>query len=270
MTLRATVRDSGIGLPPSALEHIWDMFYQHQPSSGEVDKSGAGCGLAICKQLARLMGGDVSVKSELGIGSTFAATATFEEAQNTAPPAQPGPGGLLECAGKTGETGQTGTCAGGEARPGQERGRVHRVLLAEDNAFNAEVISDMLCSTCEVAHAANGAEAVKAYIDAASRGEGFALVLMDCNMPQMDGFAATRAIREWEHESGKHTQSPAGAGGVPVIALTAHSGGDLSIRQQCDAAGMGAFISKPVQRNDLIQCVQRILDTRQGTAGGDI
>ena len=227
------------------------MFYQHHsPNEGVDNMTGAGCGLAICKQLARLMGGDVSVTSELGNGSTFTATAVFKEAQHTAnsPTSAAQPDRQFEHH---------------EVKSVRRTHHAHRVLLAEDNVFNAEVISDMLNDTCEVVVATNGAEAVNTFTDAASRGEGFSLVLMDCNMPHMDGFAATRAIRKWEIENGYQCVS-SDAGSIPVVALTAHGEGDRSVRQRCEAAGMRSFISKPVQRDDLIRHVQRMLDAQGG------
>ena len=99
-----------------------------------------------------------------------------------------------------------------------------------------------------------GVEAVEVYTAAATAkdlSKRFDLVLMDCNMPRKDGFAATRAIRELEHANG--------IGQTPIIALTAHGEGDKNVRSQCKSAGMDSFISKPVYRGELLTSVQAAL-----------
>jgi signal transduction histidine kinase/AmiR/NasT family two-component response regulator len=234
VTLRMDVRDSGVGMRPDEQERVFGMFARGENKGGAAgvdDAPGAGCGLAICKQLALLMGGDVEVVSAPGLGSTFTATLVFQQATQFSPASQ-----------------WRAVCPSPEVVPA---GVPKRVLLAEDNDFNAEVLAGMLHGVCSVTLATDGVEAVDAFVKAARCGKRFDCVLMDCNMPRQDGFAATRAIREFEAQEG--ASGAAGAVATPVIALTAHS--DSSIRQQCADAGMGTFISKPVRRSELVQRV---------------
>ena len=234
VTLRVDVRDSGVGMRPDEQERVFEMFARGESKGGATgvdDAPGAGCGLAICKQLALLMGGDVEVVSAPGLGSTFTVTLVFQQATQLSPASQ-----------------WRAVCPSPEVVPA---GVPMRVLLAEDNEFNAEVLVGMLHGVCSVTLATDGVEAVDAFVKAARCGKRFDCVLMDCNMPRQDGFAATRAIREFEAQEG--ASGAAGAVATPVIALTAHS--DSSIRQQCADAGMGTFISKPVRRSELVQRV---------------
>ena len=240
------VRDSGIGIPLSEQKRIWDMFYKlgsgHKGAHGKgVDiSSGTGCGLHICKELVDLMGGGVSVKSEPGRGSAFTFSAVFQLPGSPPPSSHPARASARRISPVYGSVPEA------QARA--------RVLLAEDNAFNVEVLCEMLKGVCNVTCAADGVEAVEVFTAAATgkdQSNRFELVLMDCNMPRKDGFAATRAIREWEHASGMDR--------TPVIALTAHSDGDKNIRLQCESAGMDSFISKPVYRGELLKSVQAAL-----------
>eukprot|EP00936_MAST-01D_sp_MAST-1D-sp1_P001474 g1474.t1 len=243
--LCVSVRDSGIGIPLSEQKRIWDMFYKLDNQKGARGKgvdvsSGTGCGLTICKQLVGLMGGEVSVKSMPGIGSAFTFTAIFQLPGSPRPAANP-----------TGSSSRRIAPVCSSVPGTQSRARV---LLAEDNAFNVEVLCEMLKGICDVTSVADGEEAVEVYTAAATakdQSKRFDLVLMDCNMPRKDGFAATRAIRELEDANG--------IGQTPIIALTAHGDGDKNIRSQCKSAGMDSFISKPVYRGELLTSVQAVL-----------
>eukprot|EP00937_MAST-01D_sp_MAST-1D-sp2_P001731 g1731.t1 len=281
VTLRIRIRDSGIGIPRSELEHIWRMFYTVEVEADSVHahsakppgthtraldrSSGSGCGLAICKQLVELMGGGVAVASEVGRGSTFTITVMLELPQDGG---QGVDGGVGVGGGQF--MGQSPLRVAPHPAPAPMHAHAHahahalapasapaaaaqRVLLAEDNAFNAEVLAEMLSGSCQVTCTSDGAQAVAAFTAAAGSGQPFDLVLMDCNMPRKNGFAATREIRQWERE--------AGARRTPVVALTAHGEGDRHVREQCNAAGMDSFISKPVQRDELVKRVSHEIDT---------
>ena len=214
--LRFVVRDSGIGIAPEALARLFQPFVQADQSTTRR-YGGSGLGLVICRHLVELMGGSISVESTPGAGSTFTVDLPFAAA--LAPVASSGSG-----------AGSRQTLNG-------------RVLVAEDNPVNQSVIEAMLGELgVTVTIVANGAAAVEAL-----PGGAFDLVLMDCQMPVMDGYAATAAIR-------------AGAGAlarVPIIALTANALPED--RQRCLAAGMDDYLSKPIRLEALAACLRRWL-----------
>jgi hydrogenase maturation protease len=199
--IRFAVEDSGIGIAAEARERIFDAFEQAETSTTRK-YGGTGLGLAISKRLARLMGGEVGVRSEPDRGSCFWFTVTLKRAPaQAAPPAR--------------------VAAAASIRPGA------RVLLVEDNAVNQMVAEDMLQEVgLAVDIAGDGAEALTRV-----RAGGYDLILMDMQMPVMDGLEATRALR---------------AMGVraPIIAMTANAFEDD--RRRCAAAGMDDFMAKPV------------------------
>ncbi|MBK7929657.1 MAG: response regulator [Bryobacterales bacterium] len=201
VTLTFTVEDTGIGIAPSDLGKLFQNFSQADSSS--VRKyGGTGLGLAISKGLAERMGGSISVTSEPGRGSSFRVTLRLATAR---PP------------------------EGGPARTRTRELTIGRVLLAEDNAVNALVAQRMLSSLGFCVDMVSTGTAVLAALES----EAYDLILMDCQMPEMDGFEATRRIR-------------ANAGGRQpiIIALTANAmDGD---RERCMEAGMDDYISKPI------------------------
>jgi PAS domain S-box-containing protein len=211
-TIRFTITDTGIGIRPDQAALIFSPFTQADASTTRK-YGGTGLGLAIAKQLVEMMGGTIGVDSREGQGSTFWFTAVFgRESTRRQPPAnQPGDA--------------RSSAAGGKARVGSDA----RVLVAEDNATNREVILAQLRKLGYQASAvANGAEA----IEAVERG-GYDLVLMDCEMPVMDGFEAASRIR-------RSTQP-----GIPIIAVTADA--MPADRDRCFSGGMSDYISKPVE-----------------------
>ncbi|HWP83749.1 MAG TPA: response regulator, partial [Terriglobia bacterium] len=177
--------------------------------------------LAISKQLVEMMGGGIEVESALGQGSTFRFWVSLARAQGK------------------------GSASGGwVAEP--EYPKIlgaRKVLLVEDNSINRLVVSRLLSKIgCETVEAATGLEALAAWTR-----EEFDLVLMDCRMPEMDGYEATREIRR--REQGKRR--------TPIIAVTANAmAGD---REECLAAGMDDFIAKPVHLEELARIVSRVL-----------
>jgi PAS domain S-box-containing protein len=208
--LRFEVEDTGIGLTPEQKDKLFQSF-QQADSSTSRKFGGTGLGLAISKQLAQMMGGEVGVESESGKGSTFWFTARLGKV-------------------KDGEAGENRSPAPSAAsRPsGLEAIRGASILLAEDNVFNQEVAGEMLEQAgAKVTIANNGKEALEWL-----RKARFDCVLMDMQMPEMDGLEATRLIRA----------DPALAG-LRILALTANI--MQSDRERCAAAGMDDFITKP-------------------------
>jgi PAS domain S-box-containing protein len=211
--LRLAVRDTGIGMDHAAQERIFEAFSQAD-SSTTRKYGGTGLGLAIAKQLATMMDGAIGVESTPGQGSTFWCTVCLAK-----PSGHDHPESL-----SSSSINRLGVATQLPAFHGC-------VLLAEDNPVNQEVAVGMLESLgCRVKVVANGREAVEAW-----KHQAYDLVLMDCEMPEMDGFEVTRIIRATElHDALPHT---------PIIALTAHA--LEGIREQCLAAGMDAYLSKP-------------------------
>ncbi len=236
--LRIAVRDTGIGIPPEKQALLFERFVQAD-SSTTRKFGGTGLGLAISRQLAELMGGDMGVRSDPGRGSAFWFTLDLPRDRSVpSPPASVVLGGVAagpEPGGKAGVGPRTVPIAGAEiAAP-------PRVLLAEDNAINQRVASRMLERLgCRVDLAASGKEAVDLF-----ERLPYDMVFMDCQMPELDGFEATLAIRRQEG-AGRHT---------PIIALTANAmAGD---RERCLEAGMDDFVPKPIRVADLRGAVER-------------
>ncbi len=225
ITLQFEVRDTGIGISPEAQRRLFQAFVQADGSTTRRF-GGTGLGLAICKQLIERMGGEIGVQSQPGSGSVFWFTATFGVnpaaiPDETHPDTFPATPGTIPTAGNA-----AGAVKGKKSL---------RILIAEDNPVNQAVTKHQLQSlgyTADLAIDGNQALAMLA-------AESYDAVLMDCEMPGMDGYTASREIRKNEP----------GPSRIPIIALTAHSlAGD---REKCLAAGMNDYLSKPVQLNEL-------------------
>jgi signal transduction histidine kinase/ActR/RegA family two-component response regulator len=212
--LEAEVRDTGIGIPPEAQARLFRRFTQADASTPRK-YGGSGLGLTIVKQLVELMHGRIAVESAPGEGSRF----RFSVRCEPAPAAQPGSADKVEVA----------------AEPPL------RILVAEDNEVNQFLVARLLGGRGhDVTVVADGAAAV-----AALERQRFDLVLMDVAMPQMDGLAATRAIRQLE----------SAAAAVPVVALTANA--MPSDRDRCLAAGMTDYVAKPIVPRTLFAAIAR-------------
>jgi signal transduction histidine kinase/ActR/RegA family two-component response regulator len=225
--LRFEVSDTGIGIAPADQKHIFDLFSQADGSTTR-QYGGTGLGLAISRQLVEMMEGSIGVESEPGEGSSFWFTARFEEQPEVSTDPSPK--------------------AESHAAPRRKDAfdDVH-VLLAEDNPVNQAVALHMLENLgCQVELAGSGREAV-----AATRETAFDLILMDCQMPEVDGYEATALIRERERI--------VSGGGIstPIVALTAHAmQGD---RDRCLAAGMDDYLAKPFTQEQLLEVLRRWL-----------
>jgi CheY-like chemotaxis protein len=235
--LRFSISDTGIGIPANRQDILFSPFTQLDGSTTRK-YGGTGLGLAISKQLAELMGGRIGVESQEGKGSTFWFTAVFEKQ-----PARPAIDGSLHEI--NGDALADHLSSANASFISESAKRKIRILVAEDNPVNQKVAQAMLKKMGLRADVvANGQEAVKVL-----QIIPYDLVLMDCQMPEMDGFEATRAIRQ----GGSKVLNPE----IPIIAMTAFTmRGD---RDKCIQAGMSDFIAKPVQQKGLMELLARWL-----------
>ena len=231
LRLRFEVEDSGVGIAAESLPRLFQSFSQSD-SSITRKFGGTGLGLAIVRRLCQLMGGDCGVHSELGRGSTFWFTLAL---RRDLQPQAAGATQMLPV-----------------LRPRRAGGAVPHVLLVEDNPINQEVTLGMLeLLGVRATVADNGLRA----LEFLSATHDFDAVLMDCQMPEMDGLEATRRARAHERASGSH---------VPIIALTANA--MVGDREQCLDAGMDDFLSKPFQLRDLSAALDRWCPAVAGTS----
>ncbi|MEY4765879.1 MAG: hypothetical protein RI907_2552 [Pseudomonadota bacterium] len=225
------VSDTGVGIPPAALEKLYQPFYQVDSGLTRAH-GGTGLGLAICKQIVDEMGGTICVRSVQGVGTTF--ELQMEVPYSGVAPAAPH---VAEEAERFQDS----------VPPDSQDWRLSgEVLLVEDNEVNAFIASMTLESLgIKCVHARQGDIAVQWCQE-----RSFDVILMDCEMPVMDGFEAARRIRDIE------TQDPA-RGHTPIVALTAHAlSGD---RENCLAHGMDDYLTKPFDRHALAVTLSRWL-----------
>ena len=215
-SLRIDVRDTGIGIASANLSRIFDAFEQ-AGSDTTRHFGGTGIGLSISRKLANAMGGTIDVESRLGVGSTFTCSIPLTPAEAPATAAD------------STATERLANLAG------------LRILAADDNAVNRLVLEASLDRVgALVTSVENGAEAVAAF-----KVQAFDLVLMDCSMPVMDGYAATREIRALE--------AATGLAATPIIALTAHVVGRAASTWR--EAGMSDYLTKPFTQSGLVETI---------------
>jgi PAS domain S-box-containing protein len=227
-----TVTDTGIGIAHDKKEMIFDSFCQADVSHTR-QYGGTGLGLAISREIVERMGGTITCESTVGKGSSFSFTIPFLEAAPesvsmpepvAAPPVEPAVHPVA---------------AGGRAR----------LLVAEDDEVTRKVLGFMFQrSGFDFDFAGDGRQAVEMWEQG-----GYDLVVMDGQMPSMDGFAATAAIREREQERGGH---------IPIVAMTAHA--LREDRERCLAAGMDAYLSKPIDFKTCMEVIRGLLGEREG------
>lgn len=223
LILSFAIRDTGIGISPEDQGKIFEQFYQVSHFNPNI--RGSGLGLSITQRLVELMEGTISVESELGVGSVFTIDLPFaliaQTVQNKS----------FQSSEKI------------EVKPDFQSG-LH-ILLVEDNKVNQMLFEQFFLKLgCSVDCAETGIMALKRFNSA----QHYDVIFMDCNMPEMDGFLATSAIRQIERD--KHLKQ------TPIIALTAHV--EESVKQKCLDAGMNAFLSKPFLFEDLEAMITKI------------
>ena len=229
------VKDTGIGIAPETQEKIFDPFSQADGSMARK-YGGTGLGLAICVRLVAMMGGKIWLESAPEKGSVFHFTLDLavagEQAKTTEQ--QGSPSGVAPYP-------PTAVLDNGEAFKGSGRS----VLLVEDNAVNRTLAQRLLQKRgFSVSIAVDGKQAIAAMQDAE-----FDVILMDIQMPEMDGFEATAEIRKRQKNSGRRT---------PIIALTAHA--LKEDRERCLSAGMDAYVTKPIRPAELFSAIRNVLE----------
>jgi CheY-like chemotaxis protein/nitrogen-specific signal transduction histidine kinase len=229
--LQVSVKDTGIGIPENKLKTIFDAFQQ---GDGTITREygGAGLGLAICKQIAALMDGEIWAQSTPGKGSVFHFTSWMERVfTREYPKAVPS---------------SSSTQSPSRTLPEHSQ----NILLVEDNSINQKLARYMLTKAgYTVTVAKDGQEAIQAY---SREPDQFILIFMDIQMPQMNGYEATQRIREFEKDISSQYDTPLH---TPIIAMTAQSmKGD---RQKCLDAGMDDYISKPIKKNVVLSKLQK-------------
>ena len=245
--LRFSVRDTGMGIDPKDIERLFESFEQADKSSTRRF-GGTGLGLSISRGIVELLGGTISAQSTPGSGSTFTFTARFEPME---PPAGERTGG----AGPTGRARalrapfQTARPEGAGIPEPAAAPQLPplRMLLVEDSIPNQKIALAILSGLGHsVAVAVDGQEGLARFAS-----EEFDVILMDIQMPVMDGFACTAAIRAAEARTGGH---------IPIVAMTAHA--LVGDREKCLAAGMDDYVSKPIRRDDLLRALTSAVSAR--------
>lgn len=221
--LRFTVKDTGIGIPKEQQDALFEPFRQAGVSTARK-YGGSGLGLAISRRLVGMMGGQIGLESRDGQGTVFWFTVNLKR------------GDMVKI--------EEAPCAGTTETPGGIPAGA-RVLVAEDNPTNQQVAKKLLAKLgCRAEIVSNGRAALQALVR-----EHFDLVLMDVQMPELDGYSATRAIRA--------EQFPVLNRRIPILAMTAHA--FTGVREKCLQAGMDDYLTKPIQLKELCKAIVRHL-----------
>lgn len=225
--IRFTVTDTGIGIPDQGLQKLFQSFSQVDASTSR-QYGGTGLGLAICKQLVFLMGGEIGVESIVNQGSTFWFTVPLQKSYSSV----------------VSQKNQQSTTNGPKEQ--RQLNKNLRILVAEDNSINQTVILNQLeMLGYEADCVINGLEALELL-----KKQEYDMVLMDCQMPVMDGYTATQELRRIEGNK-RHTV---------VIALTANALSED--REKCLAAGMDDYLSKPLEQDNLAVTIRRWINQK--------
>lgn len=227
------VRDTGIGIEEDKLERIFENLVQTDPSIARKH-GGSGLGLAVSRRLVKAMGGHLRVESTVGVGSMFSFTIPL-----SVPPSE-------EIAGEADKPVQAKAAAVPVSFAPDNAGNFPLVLLVDDSVDNRKLLSLLMVRRhFNVHEASNGREALELFEQ-----NSYALVLMDIQMPVMDGYTATRMLRQFEKESGREK--------TPIIALTAHAT-EEDVRASVEA-GFDDHISKPFKKESLFACISRYIE----------
>ena len=220
MIVRYRVTDTGVGMTKEFLKHIFDEFSQEE-SSARTHYKGSGLGMAISKRYVDLMGGNISVESEKGKGSTFTVELPLELTEADKVQKQASPGDSTDLAGV-------------------------KILMAEDNDLNAEIAMVQLEELgIHITRASDGKEALKIF--ASNQPGTFDIIFMDIMMPKMNGYEATKAIRALQNRPDART--------IPIIAMTANAFAE-DVQASLDA-GMNDHLSKPIVMEEVIKTIAR-------------
>lgn len=238
--MHSSILDTGIGIPADKINELFKPFSQIDGNEGK-NFGGTGLGLVICKEFTSLMEGDISVTSNKGTGSRFNFSAVLtKQAISTNQLSE-----LTESITNIGNEEMQNVQM--DFKLNFEKRKNYQILLAEDNLINQKVATRMLNSAgYQVDAVMNGEQAIRAYTQ-----KNYDLILMDVQMPEMDGFTATNKIREMEAPKNK----------VPIIAITAHA--LVGDREKCLEAGMDEYISKPIIAKDVVLLIDNLLKIDQ-------
>ena len=223
MIVRYRVTDTGVGMTKEFVKHIFDEFSQEE-SSARTYYKGSGLGMAISKRYVDLMGGNISVESEKGKGSTFTVELPLELTEADKVQKQASPGDSTDLAGV-------------------------KILMAEDNDLNAEIAMVQLEELgIHITRASDGKEALKIF--ASNQPGTFDIIFMDIMMPKMNGYEATKAIRALQNRPDART--------IPIIAMTANAFAE-DVQASLDA-GMNDHLSKPIVMDEVVKTIARNLN----------
>jgi CheY-like chemotaxis protein len=236
--LEFAVTDLGIGMTPAETDALFQPFYRARSSAAD-GPGGTGLGLAICKRIARRLGGDITVKSSPGTGSTFTFSIPAAPARD------------IDACAAAPESAPPRSAHG--AAPAPQSRLLARILVADDNEANQKLISLLLSRAgARVETAGNGQEVVDLATAATAAGHPFDAVIMDMQMPVMDGYEAVRQLR-------------AGGFTTPILAVTAYA--MREDREKCLELGCDDFVSKPIEWDRLQAKLHRLLAHKANAAG---